>query len=417
MSVAIPFWDQSPPHAGDWGRHRFNLEPESQRTIASQQALILARRAYEANPSYGNRNRFMHLLSLEEGHVEMEERFGHADDLSFQELLLLAYSAMSHEEDAADRRVAAFSDRALAAATNRQMRGAALATRAKAEIRLGDRPKARATLATALADDPANKDACKRLAALDLDEGRFDELLGWTRRLVTDGVAHSRLFAAQALAQARLGKIGDARQTMGDDDFHVSGEPAPPTGWPDLATLNDAVTRELLTHPDMRFDRYGSASSQTWRVENPGRSDRPAINALTGAIMGEIEQRVAGLNLHEDPWAAARPDRAWLRTWAVITDGDGFENWHVHQFGWLSGVYYVRVPDQIANGNSRNGCIAFGLPDDLAGQAGAEAYGERLVRPREGLMMTFPSQAYHRTYPHETGGKRICFAFDVRPIA
>ena len=104
-------------------------------------------------------------------------------------------------------------------------------------------------------------------------------------------------------------------------------------------------------------------------------------------------------------------------TSGLITGGDGFENWHLHPFAWLSGVYYVRVPDQIANGNSRNGCIAFGLPEDLAGKAGAEAYGQRLVRPQEGLMLTFPSHAYHRTYPHETAGKRICFAFDVRPIA
>ena len=40
---------------------------------------------------------------------------------------------------------------------------------------------------------------------------------------------------------------------------------------------------------------------------------------------------------------AARPfaRRARLtprRSWCVITDSDGFENWHVHQFGWLSGA-------------------------------------------------------------------------------
>lgn len=415
--MAATFRDQRQGLSARQGPLDFDLFAETERALTSRQAVEIARRAHERKPTRANRVRLINALWAEDDYLDIERLFGHAEDHSYEELLILAFAALSHEHPAADQRAAALADRAVAASESREQRAAALATRAKAEIRLNALPAARDSLAAALDEDPANKDACKRLAALDLADGRQHDLLTWTGRLIDQGVSHSRLFAAYALAQARAGRIGDVRRTMGIDEFHLIGEPPSPPGWNDLSALNDAVAQELLSHPGMRFDRYGSASSQTWRVENPARGDRPATRALTDAIIGEIRRRVAGLGVTDGPWAAARPARAWLRSWAVITDGDGFENWHVHQFGWLSGVYYVRVPDQIAQGNSKNGCIAFGLPDDLAGEDGARSYGEQVVRPREGMMMTFPSHAYHRTYPHETGGKRICFAFDVRPIS
>ncbi len=101
----------------------------------------------------------------------------------------------------------------------------------------------------------------------------------------------------------------------------------------------------------------------------------------------------------------------------MIAESEGFENWHVHQFGWLSGAYYVRVPEAIANGKTQEGCIAFGLPDDLAGEAGAAAFGTRIIRPVSGLLLLFPSHTYHRTFPHGHRDRRICVAFDVKPAS
>jgi Flp pilus assembly protein TadD len=38
------------------------------------------------------------------------------------------------------------------------------------------------------------------------------------------------------------------------------------------------------------------------------------------------------------------------------------------------------------------------------------------VRPREGLLVLFPSYFYHRTIPFEAGGTRVSIAFDVVPV-
>src|SRR5690606_12941885 len=143
-------------------------------------------------------------------------------------------------------------------------------------------------------------------------------------------------------------------------------------------------------------DRYGTASSKTWRVDEPAFASSLAIPALQVLIRQAVLDHVARLDMHDSIWTRGRPTGGILHNWCVLTDADGFEEWHVHQSGWMSGVYYVDVPPALASHNGREGCIAFGLPELLVGEDNARAYGETLVRPEPGLLMLFPSHAYHR---------------------
>ena len=258
-------------------------------------------------------------------------------------------------------------------------------------------------------------DACKRMAAIELAADQPLSVVELAGRLQENGVNHARLFAAQSLAHARAGEISAARLADGFELFHHSERLAPPAGWETIEAFNAALAGELLDHPGTRYERYGSASELSWRIENPARSDTPLFKLLLEQIIAALKMRVAAIRQVSHPWAAATPQTAILRNWCVITESDGFETWHVHQFGWLSEIYYVQIPDLIAIGNTKEGCLAFGLPDDLAGTDGALGFGEHLVRPYGGMLMTFPSQCYHRTYPHGNGEKRICVAFDLRP--
>jgi hypothetical protein len=280
---------------------------------------------------------------------------------------------------------------------------------------MGDIAAARATLAEALALDPHNKDACKRLATLDLAAGDTGAVLAMYDDLASKGAAHSRLFAAKALAHAHRDERDQVRKMMGADDFFRADKLPPPPGWDSIESFNAALAEELMAHPGLRFDRYGTASELTWRIDAPLSRAAPLVRVLLDAIADAINAHVEAIGGADHPWAAARPSDAMLRAWCVITESDGFENWHVHQFGWLSGAYYVRVPDSIAHGDTEAGCIALGLPEDLAGEEAAAAYGIRVVRPQDGLLLMFPSHTYHRTFPHGIRDRRICVAFDVKP--
>jgi uncharacterized protein (TIGR02466 family) len=183
-----------------------------------------------------------------------------------------------------------------------------------------------------------------------------------------------------------------------------------------MEAFNSALAEELLAHPALRYERYGTASELTWRIDAPATGEAPHVRALLAEIRAAIQSHLESIACADHPWLLSRPASAVLRSWCVITDGAGHESWHVHQFGWLSGVYYVRVPRSISCGAGPEGCLSFGLPPELAGEEAARAYDSKLVRPREGLLLAFPSHAYHRTFPHGTGEKRICVAFDLRPL-
>lgn len=398
-------------------RPPLQLEPETRRIMTAEQELRILRQVHEQRPLPENRLKLARLLMFEELLEELHALLTGQSDLLVSECLLLASCALALERPELNREAAEVAGRVLTLTDDPRFQAAALALVGKALIRQDDLAGAQVVLQRALTLDPANFDACKRLAYVHMTNGDDRGFAEIAEQLVQSGVKHCRLFAAQMLSLARNGRIEEARDLWGFDLCARQDMIAPPPGWDSIEAFNRDLAAELLTHPGMRFDRIGSASNQTWRVEHPLRSDRPAINALADLLIARIGAQCAQLDRSDHPWALARPDRAFLRMWSVITDSDGFEGWHVHQFGWMSGVYYVNVPQSIAAGNSEGGCLKFGLPEDLAGEAVAEQFGHSLVRPREGLMLTFPSHSYHRTFPHATGEKRICVAYDVRPIA
>lgn len=294
-------------------------------------------------------------------------------------------------------------------------RAAALADLGKALRRLDKEAEAEAVLREALSLDPDQKNAVKRLTALLFARGDDAGVLSLTDRLIAAGGGNSRLLAAKALAEARVGDVMAARQTTGLEHFHHVGRLAPPEGWNAIAAFNAALADAMLKHPALRFDRYGTASSQTWRVDEPASGGCPLVAALQRQIADAVDAYIAALPDIDHVWLRAMPERRLLHSWCVITDGIGYETWHVHQFGWLSGVYYITVPDGVAKGDDRGGCLGLGIDEDLVGPEAAAGYGVDLLRPAAGMLTLFPSHSYHRTWPHRSSDRRIAFAFDVRP--
>jgi tetratricopeptide (TPR) repeat protein len=391
------------------------IEREVAKLVTARQELALLRAAYQRAGSADIRAKLVHLLFLDEAFGEVIELLADAGDATFAELTLLWVAYMSIESVDSDPGAEKAARRAEAIAANAPQRAAALAMRGKAETRQGMLLAARQSLIAALELDPANKDACKRFAALHLEADEPQPVLDMTEALLAKGAAHARLLAVKALAEARVGDTDAAQETMGLTHFLHQEMLGVPDGWGSRDAFNSALADELLNHPCLRFERYGSASQKSWRVETPVHPKAPLVSELLDQIEHAINRYLESLPVSDNPWIRARPERGFLRSWCVITESEGFESWHVHQYGWLSGVYYVQVPQSISEGTDRGGCLGFGLPADLAGEDGSQSFGEQIIRPKAGMMLAFPSQCYHRTYPHGGREKRICFAFDIQP--
>lgn len=395
---------------------QFRLQIETAKRLSATQELHLAREALARSPqSRLMRARLAGLLNLSDAFGETIALLDGAEELSFGEQLTLILANLSLETPEANETVCRLASQAAAQADDDKLRAAALAELAKAQVRLG-RVEARETLHRALALDPHNKNACKRLATLYLGQDDFPAILDFTADLLAQGVGHSRLFAARVIALAETGRVAEAIALDGLRRLGHRAMLPVPAGFATLDQFNRELAAQILGHPELRYERYGTASELTWRVDSPQSVHAPLVDLLLRTIAAEIERHVEQLGDLDHPWLRARPPQGKLHCWSVITEDSGYETWHVHQFGWMSGTYYVQIPDGIAKGNGPGGCLAFGLPEELVSPDAALTFGQEFVRPQTGMLSLFPSHTYHRTFPHNLNERRICVAFDIWPV-
>lgn len=313
-------------------------------------------------------------------------------------------------------------DRALAVANSAEdladddlCRADARCDQAAALLRQGEQARAEQLLEAALALDPANDEAFRRLSGLWLWRREADRVLALADQIEALGVAHVQLLGQRTKALTMRGDIAAARELVGLDRFLFQAVPPAPGGWPDLPSFHAALAQELYDSPGLRNGRHGTASVHSLRVDEPATAATPAMRALQQLIVDYAAHATQNLPAEGHRWLTVRPASAQLRMWCVITEAAGWERWHMHPLGWATGGYYVEVPDAVQHGSGPAGCLEFGLPDHRIGRETAAAFGSRLVRPQPGLLNLFPSHAYHRTHPHGAEGRRICIAFDLLP--
>lgn len=279
----------------------------------------------------------------------------------------------------------------------------------RALLALGEQEQGEACLREVLRRDPGDVAALRRLGVHLLRGGEVAAALSLTAGLLAGGVRHAQLLSLRAAALAAGGSTQQARDLLGLEQFTAELSLPLPPEW------NAALAGELLASHALRERRHGVASVATWRIDSLTAGSGPLARHLCGAILDVIRTYCAALPDSSHPWLGARPAAAQVRAWCVITGGDGHERWHMHPYGWMSGVFYVAVPGEVEAGESAAGCLEVGLDDLLIPPESSVAVGSRLVRPRAGKAVLFPSHCSHRTFPHASPGRRIAVAFDVVP--
>ena len=181
--------------------------------------------------------------------------------------------------------------------------------------------------------------------------------------------------------------------------------------------LNDRLAEFAINHPSMQQDPPANATYKGWHSGNLATARHPAIDELKKFIGYALEQRRKSLTAEDPahPFVRALPKGFNLHLWSVKLVGEGKMVPHIHTSGWLSGVYYVDVPEVVN--------------DENAGQAGWLRLGParhdipmtrepivRAMKPEPGLMFTFPSYIWHETVPLPAGAKqRLCYSYDLQP--
>ncbi len=275
--------------------------------------------------------------------------------------------------------------------------------------KLGRKLEALRELARAVELAPSSFDALLALITFQLGTRRLAEALGACDRFLRLAPGHSgglglRAAIGRECRDERYSHLLDVERWLSvrdlpdDAEFH--------------AELTVCLTSRLPlnTAPPQHATQQGLHSGPLWS------HDQPALARLEAMIENELS---AYVDVHGSADAAvrSRPRAVALHTWGVVLGADGFQLPHLHPDAWLSGVYYVAVPSTgPAQADARAGCLELGPPDRelLLNRESAR----KLIRPKPGRLVIFPSWLYHGTVPHGAPGLRISIAFDcVRAIA
>lgn len=266
-----------------------------------------------------------------------------------------------------------------------------------------------------LAAQPGQAEAAARLSSLFLTNGKATEALAVSEKSLRHSPGNTRAIAAKVAALTALGRLKALNRVLDLDRLVVARKIDRVPGFPTMAAFKAAMIEHVLQHPSLKGDPVGlstRAGRQTGELLIDPKGPIAAFERLI--VEAVVDYARSHPVSQETPFLAAQPSRWSLSIWATVLGASGHQQPHLHPSGWLSGVFYLAVPPQVAaSDNSQRGWIEFGRPPQLP--EGAVLPTLKTVAPEENLLLLFPSYLHHRTIPTGQEALRISIAFDVLP--
>ena len=228
------------------------------------------------------------------------------------------------------------------------------------------------------------------------------------------GEDDQRTIAYLGLATAQLGNLDEARRWLGLPTVIQETTLGLPDGFETLGEFNRALASAIRSHSALRWEPIGLAAVNGALTDDLLADRNPATTGFELALRRQIDRFVAGLAPDpDDPFTRVIPNAYDLNIWATLVEAPGHIATHIHEESWLSGAYYVELPESMdAPDNGSAGWIEFGRP-----HANDPFDAEELIelrQPHTGQLLLFPSYLFHRTLPHRVG-QRISVSFDLVP--
>ena len=276
-------------------------------------------------------------------------------------------------------------------------------------------PPAALELATrAVRGLPDNPAARTLMVAAQLGVGDARAALANCESLLAGSPDNQYLIALQTTAWRLL---GDERYTSVCDyrNLVVPMQLETPAGWPDLASFLTDLRQSLmrLHNPHGHPLLFQSLRGGTETPVDLSRSEDPAISALFRVFAAPINRYLAHIGHGADPLRRRNTGRwRFSGSWSVRLHSSGFHTIHTHPAGWISSACYIELPDGMSEATTPDGTLTFGQP----GLITTPPLGvEHVVRPAVGMLVLFPSYAWHGTVPFSSSQARMTVAFDVVP--
>ena len=181
-----------------------------------------------------------------------------------------------------------------------------------------------------------------------------------------------------------------------------------------IDNFNAELTEALRNHPNRTSD--WDPSKRAIRggtiVPNIFGNKRAILKLFEVSLKKTLDQYISELPIDPGhPFLSIKKNGYRLDAWANFLGPDNHQSSHIHNQGWMSGVYYVSTAPEEEE-NPEAGWIEFNRPGYGLPMLGGEKI-IRKIKPEPGMLIIFPSYVWHGTIPFSKSGERISIAFDL----
>ncbi len=254
------------------------------------------------------------------------------------------------------------------------------------------------------------------LARTLLAAGEPEQALATVERCLERDPLVQGAIALKALLLQELGRPDEARRVVDPDRFIKVFRPPPPDGYASMAAFHRELIAHTENHPTLTFELYGSSTHNgrhslnlLWDDVKPAR----ALKALLQSVFTEyVDMLIADAPnpVLRDPMPSFR-----VSAQAQLLNSGGYLEPHIHPEAWISGAYYVQIPESLRGNATQAGWIELGRPPPHV-RITVEPE-TRIFEPEEGMVILFPSFFFHGVKPFESPELRISLGTDLIPIA
>jgi len=178
-------------------------------------------------------------------------------------------------------------------------------------------------------------------------------------------------------------------------------------------SLSENNLNELISFSKVTQQKERSQGLLTNGIQSSGNLfslDYPFIKAIKVALEDKIKKYKKKFKDSEQGFINNWPEEYELRSWLINMKTGGFLAPHNHEYGWITGSFYLQVPKLSQNQNA--GSIAFSYQGPRYPNKGKD-FNLTIQKIDTRDICIFPSSLFHHTIPFKSSEERICFVFDL----
>ena len=261
--------------------------------------------------------------------------------------------------------------------------------------------------------DPNNSATAVNLASAQLELGNPAEAHKACIQAQEIEPGNRDAFAFKAISAIELGDKHTAAHILNPKLLIYLKQFKTRSNFDTLTDFNKALVKHVLAHPTLAKEPHNKATRNGQQTGNLALDNSGLVTELQAMIGEALDEYLESIKTDEiHPYPPLIPNLTKIDIWGTVLGSQGHQAAHMHRAAWVSGVYYAKLPDVMQKARDGNaGCIEFCRPPDEF--ICTQEHDIKIIQPKEGLMVLFPSYLYHLTIPFESNDKRISIAFDL----